>query len=80
MLAHGTGKRVKLPKVEQVVIKTLSPAHLRLLHAAADGQHYKSLVGRDHAILDTLLGTGLRAAELCTLTEMGFSPPQAAGF
>lgn len=67
-IRSGLAERLQLPKVEQVVIKTLSPDHIRRLHAAVDKGHYRSLYARDHAILDVLLGTGMRATELCTLT------------
>jgi integrase/recombinase XerD len=68
LLSRGVAARIKLPKVEKTVIKTLSRDQVRRLHLAVDRQVYRRLVLRDHAILDVLLGTGLRASELCSLT------------
>lgn len=62
------GKRVRLPRVENNVIKIFSPEQLKRLFAACKQEPYSTLQYRARAMLALLLGTGMRANELCTLT------------
>ncbi len=68
LVEQKTRDRVKLPKVEQVVIKTLSRSQFNLLMDATSMECTRELQLRDRAILCLLLETGLRASELCSLT------------
>jgi site-specific recombinase XerD len=60
-------RRVTLPKVERRVIRTLTRDQYDRLVRAADQEPWRTLQLRDRAILATLLTTGVRASELCTL-------------
>jgi site-specific recombinase XerD len=61
-------QRVKLPRVEQRVIRTLTKAQIEALFDACTLEGSAVLVARDRALLAVLLSTGIRAAELCSLT------------
>ncbi|HEX5158298.1 MAG TPA: tyrosine-type recombinase/integrase [Ktedonobacterales bacterium] len=60
--------RIKLPKVEQPVFQTLTKEHITALFDACQHEVHPTLVARDRALLATLLSTGIRAAEACSLT------------
>ena len=60
--------QVPMPRVEQTVIETFTKEQLTRLFAATKHEVFPSLRVRDTAILATLLETGIRADELCTLT------------
>jgi site-specific recombinase XerD len=60
--------RIKLPRVEQKVITTLSKQHITALFAACAHESHPMLVGRIQALLAVMLSTGIRAAEACSLT------------
>lgn len=62
-------QRVKLPKVQQRVMRTLTKAHIEALFDACQNEASGVLVARDRALLAVLLSTGVRAAELCSLTR-----------
>jgi len=57
--------RIALPRAEQTVIETFTPAQLEAMLRAIDRQPYPV---RDKAILSLLIDTGIRASELCGLT------------
>jgi integrase/recombinase XerD len=59
---------VEMPKVEQKIVQTLSPAHISALVNAARSQECKATAERDAAIVLLLLDGGMRANELCNLT------------
>ena len=59
--------RIALPKVQKVIIKTLSREQFHALLSATDREPQRMLQLRDQAILCLLLATGVRASELCTL-------------
>lgn len=61
-------QRIKLPKVEQRVIRTLTKTHIEALFAACGHESSPVLTARDKALLAVLLSTGIRAAEACNLT------------
>jgi integrase/recombinase XerD len=60
--------RLEMPKQERRVLPTFTRAQLDALLHAAERQTSPVLAARDTAILLTLLDSGLRATELCTLT------------
>ncbi len=68
LIEQKTRDRVKLPKVEKIVLKTLSRSQFNLLMDATSMECTRELQVRDRAILCLLLDTGLRASELCSLT------------
>ncbi|HEX9037669.1 MAG TPA: tyrosine-type recombinase/integrase [Ktedonobacterales bacterium] len=68
LISERIAKRVDLPRVEQKVIETFSPDHLKRLFSAAAKEMTPALIARDRAILSVLLDTGVRASELCGLT------------
>lgn len=68
LLPARVAHRIQMPRVEQRVIKTFTPAHLRALFDACADPDQPDLAARDRAILAVLLDTGVRANELCTLT------------
>lgn len=68
LLPEKVARRIELPKVDQKVIKTFSPEHIRALFAACDDPTSPQRTARDRAILGVLLDTGIRANELCDLT------------
>lgn len=61
-------RNVEMPKVEQKVINVFTAEHIDQLFAACKDEGCPQLEARDKAIVAVLLDTGLRAAELCTLT------------
>ena len=60
--------RIKLPRVEQKVITTLSKQHIAALFDACAHESHPMLVARTRALLSVMLSTGIRAAEACSLT------------
>lgn len=67
-----TPDMIELAKVGQRQIDLITPEELRRLLSAPDGDDLTSL--RDKAILELLFSTGLRVAELCSLSrEMDLS-------
>jgi site-specific recombinase XerD len=68
LIEQKTRDRIQLPRVEKKVIRTLSRAQFDLLHWATANEATREMQLRDRAILCLLLDTGLRAAELCSLT------------
>lgn len=60
--------RIKMPKITQEIIQTFTPAQISALLRACDDEQSEHLQLRDRAIIAVLLDTGIRAAELCTLT------------
>lgn len=74
-----TPQRIKLPKVDEVIIEVFTDAQIKRLYAACKKEYNGYLRDRDEAILAILLGTGIRAAELCGLTvENCFLSPDDA--
>lgn len=62
-------RRIKLPKVEQRLIKTLDNDCMEALLNATRYQRSEWMARRDKAILKLMLETGIRASELCSLTR-----------
>jgi site-specific recombinase XerD len=60
--------RLEMPKQERHVLPAFTRAQVDALLTAAERQEDAALAARDNAILLTLLDTGVRANELCTLT------------
>ena len=58
-------RKVKAPKVEQVILEPADPESIAAMVATCKGKSFTDL--RDKAIILTLLDTGLRAAELLNL-------------
>lgn len=68
LVSEKTPKRMTMPKVEQKVIETFTDQQLKELFAACKREYAEHLQVRDATILSVLIDTGIRAAELCTLT------------
>ncbi|MDE1975126.1 MAG: tyrosine-type recombinase/integrase [Patescibacteria group bacterium] len=60
-------ENIELAKVGDRQLDLITPSELGRLLAEPDGNDLKAL--RDHAILQLLFSTGLRVAELCSLTR-----------
>ena len=60
-------EKIELPKIKQRQIDTIEYADLERLLAAPKGNDLRSL--RDKAVLETFFSTGLRLAELCSLSR-----------
>ena len=60
--------RIDLPRVDEKVIRTLTPGMYKALWEAAASEYQVWLTYRDRAILALLLDTGIRADELCRLS------------
>lgn len=58
----------RMPKVDQTIIETFTVEQIRRLVAAADRECFPWLAARDRALVSTLVDTGIRAGELCSLT------------
>jgi site-specific recombinase XerD len=67
-IAAKTPKRIKLPKVDQVVIEIFTEDQINALFKACKKEYNEYLRDRDQTILAILLGTGIRSNELCSLT------------
>lgn len=63
-----TPGKLKLPKAENQVIETFTRDQIKRLLLACAHEYNRELQVRDQAILRTLLSTGIRASELCSLT------------
>jgi site-specific recombinase XerD len=76
LLDRQVPKRVKLPTKEQKLLAVFTPQQLDRLMRACDSNETPQ---RDKAMLAVLLDTGIRAAELCTLTlgDVTFTPDDA---
>jgi len=61
-------RRIKLPRVEQTIIETFSSEQIDALFQVCAKEETEHLQLRDRAIIALLLDTGIRAAELCSLT------------
>ncbi|GHO44569.1 tyrosine-type recombinase/integrase [Ktedonospora formicarum] len=61
-------RNVKKPKVDITIIEAYTDEHIKLLRQAASKEYSQSLRDRTTMILNLLLGTGIRAHELVTLT------------
>lgn len=59
--------RIDLPRVDEKVIRTLTPTMYKALWESAASEYQVWLTHRDRAILALLLDTGIRADELCRL-------------
>jgi len=59
---------IEMPFVEDTPVEVFTKEHIRRLMAACGQENFTKLRVRDQAVLATLLDTGIRAAELCTLT------------
>lgn len=59
--------KIKLPRVEQRIIKTLGKAEIQALLDASRKEVHPTLVARDLALLTVLFSTGMRAGEACGL-------------
>ncbi len=64
IVKERTVKRIEMPKVEQVLVETFTPAEIKALFAACSKANEPELRARDYAILALLLDTGIRASEL----------------
>lgn len=69
LISPKVRRRIKLPKVEQRLIKTLDDETVAALWDAARFQVNRWMVLRDRAILRVMVETGIRAGELCSLTR-----------
>lgn len=61
-------RRIQKPKLEETILETFSPEQIEELKAACKNEVSEHLQIRDLAILLLLLDTGIRAAELVSLT------------
>ena len=68
LIAESIGRRIKVPRADEKVIEIFSPEQIKRLFAACRQEPYINLQYRDRAMLAVLLGTGIRAGELCSLT------------
>jgi site-specific recombinase XerD len=70
---------IKMPRVDQKVIETVTHDQLRRMILVCHKEITKSLWMRDEAIIRVLVSTGVRASELCgmTLEGVSFSPNDA---
>jgi site-specific recombinase XerD len=64
----STLRRIKLPVMDEYLIATFTDAHIEMLLRATAREYNEQLRMRDEVILEVLLGTGIRAAEIITLT------------
>lgn len=62
-----SSEKVELPKVQKAQIDVVEYSDLERLLKATEGEDIRSL--RDRAVLEVLFSTGLRLAELCSLTR-----------
>lgn len=69
LISPKVRRRIRLPKVEQRLIKTLDDESIAALLEAARYQVNRWMTLRDRAILRLMLETGIRAGELCGLTR-----------
>jgi integrase/recombinase XerD len=67
-LSEKAVKRIELPAVEAKVVGVITPEMFKKLYTACDHERYENHAQRNRAILSVLLDTGIRAAELCSLT------------
>lgn len=67
-ISAKTPKRIKLPKVDEVIIEVFTEDQIKKLYAACKKEYNAYLRERDEVLLAVLLGTGIRAGELCGLT------------
>jgi site-specific recombinase XerD len=66
LLERNPAAALKMPKVGKYLIKTFEPRHIEAMLAACD---IRTVLGfRDYVIMLLLLDTGIRLAELCSLT------------
>jgi integrase/recombinase XerD len=63
----GTLKAMRVPKLEKKLKPTFTQEEIHRLYEACKQESTKYLIDRDQAILSTLLDSGVRASELCTL-------------
>lgn len=61
-------RKFKIPKPEGKTVRVFERKHVNALLRACEDEELTWLMERDKAIIITLLDTGIRAAELCTLT------------
>lgn len=68
LVDERTVRRIGLPHVEQRVIRPFEEHHINLLYGVAETHYNIPCRHRDRAIIALLTDTGIRAAELCSLT------------
>jgi site-specific recombinase XerD len=68
LVSEKITRRMNMPHIDQKVIEIFSDAQIRALFAACKREYSEHIQVRDTAILSVLLDTGIRAAELCSLT------------
>jgi site-specific recombinase XerD len=68
LLSANVPARVDLPKRDAKVLAIFTPAHITQLLRSCEASETPEYVARDKAIIAVLLDTGVRAAELCSLT------------
>lgn len=61
-------KRIEMPKIEQTVVEVFSDQQIAALLLACEEGNSPTICVRNRAIVCVLVDTGIRAAELCTLT------------
>lgn len=57
-----------MPKIDLKIIQPFTKEQIHRLQVAVTQNHFPMIVARDKAVLAVLLDTGIRAAELCSLT------------
>lgn len=67
-LPRTTPENLVMPKIQQKIIESFSTQQIRALLAACEQESSPLLIARNKAIVAVLTDTGIRAAELCTLT------------
>ncbi len=79
LLSANVPARIEMPRRVQKIVPALTPQQIDALLRACAESETPDYVARDRAILAVLLDTGIRAAELCTLTldRVTFGPEEA---
>jgi len=68
-LPRSIPENLAMPKIQQKIIEVFSAQQIKALFLACEKETSPLLVHRNKAILAVLIDTGIRAAELCTLTR-----------
>jgi site-specific recombinase XerD len=61
-------RRIELPRIDAKVVDIITPERFKRLYAACAQERFAGTTQRNRAILFLLADTGIRAAELCSLT------------